>query len=291
MSTALALMPLSDVREMATVVAKSGIFPDVKTVESAMALMLLCQSEGLHPMQALRRYHLINGRPAMKADAMLAEYMSRGGKVEWKINDDKECLGIFTAPGVVSSTSVRWTIQDAHTAGVTGNPTWKKYPRQMLRARVISEAIRMTMPEVVVGIYSPEEVADLEYIPPPARIAAAPISPSTQSLSSPVLAPALKPSNDTSESHPAVDAAAKMFPGAKVVVAATETALEGIDRVKRLGKMFTLPRPDGLSWKRPQIVEYIVKHYGVSQLSAVTDLDSLETAVVELLADAPGSEA
>ena len=39
---------------------------------------------------------------------------------------------------------------------------WTKYPRQMLRARVISEGIRATNPAVATGMYTPEEVQDME---------------------------------------------------------------------------------------------------------------------------------
>jgi hypothetical protein len=37
---------------------------------------------------------------------------------------------------------------------------WRKFPRQMLTARCISEAIRLLMPQIVSGVYTPEEVQD-----------------------------------------------------------------------------------------------------------------------------------
>jgi hypothetical protein len=50
----------------------------------------------------------------------------------------------------------------AQDAGLTRNPTWKSYPRQMLRSRCISEGIRTVFPGVVVGTYTPEEVQDMD---------------------------------------------------------------------------------------------------------------------------------
>jgi hypothetical protein len=50
----------------------------------------------------------------------------------------------------------------AQDAGLTRNPTWKSYPRQMLRARCISEGIRTVFPGCVVGTYTPEEAVDME---------------------------------------------------------------------------------------------------------------------------------
>jgi hypothetical protein len=38
---------------------------------------------------------------------------------------------------------------------------YKKFPKQMLRARVISEGVRMVLPGVVVGIYTEAEIEDM----------------------------------------------------------------------------------------------------------------------------------
>lgn len=143
---------------LAEVVAESKIF-GITTAAQALTLMALCESEGLHPMQAVRRFHLINGRASMRADAMLAEFQARGGKVAWGERSNTLVSGTFSHPSGGDLT-VTWTLKDAQEAQLTGNPTWKKFPRQMLTARVISEAIRTVLPGVVAGIYAPEEVED-----------------------------------------------------------------------------------------------------------------------------------
>jgi hypothetical protein len=69
-------------------------------------------------------------------------------------------------------------MQDATRAGLTGNPTWKKFPRQMLKARCISEAVRGIFPGVLSGLYAPEEVSDIpvqvvaETLPEPIQLEA-----------------------------------------------------------------------------------------------------------------------
>jgi hypothetical protein len=133
----------------------------------AFALMLLAHSKGLHPVQAVERYHVVNGRPVMKADAMLAEFQSSGGVVTWHRHDETECSATFTCPGIGQPVTITWTIEDARRAELLRNPTWGKYPRQMLKARVISEGIRMALPGVAIGIYTPEEAQDFD---PPPRI-------------------------------------------------------------------------------------------------------------------------
>jgi hypothetical protein len=155
------LIPVQDVQTMAIAVAKSGLF-GMKTPEQALALMLVAQSEGLHPARAAMEYHVIQGRPALKADAMLSRFQNAGGKVEWKCYTDEKVEGVFSHP-LGGSITIDWTIDRAKQAGVYGkNPTWKAYPRSMLRARCISEGIRTVYPGVSVGIYTPEEVADFE---------------------------------------------------------------------------------------------------------------------------------
>jgi hypothetical protein len=149
-----------EIRRMAESVAKSGLFPSAKTTEQAFTLMMLCQAEGLHPMQALKRYHVIEGRPSMKADAMLGDFQAKGGKVDWKEYTHDRVMGIFHAPGLVNPVEVAWTMEDAKKAGLAGKNNWRQYPRAMLKARVISDGVRMAMPEVVSGIYTPEEVGD-----------------------------------------------------------------------------------------------------------------------------------
>lgn len=127
----------------------------------AFCLMMIAESEGLHPIQALKRYHIIQGRPAMRADAMQAEFQRQGGTVEWVKTTDTECEAIFRHPHQCpKGQPVSFTMADAKRAGLAGKDTWAKYPASMLRARVISMGIRMVLPGVVVGVYTPEEVSD-----------------------------------------------------------------------------------------------------------------------------------
>lgn len=155
------LIPVADVQTMAVAIAKSQLF-GMKTPEQALALMLVAQSEGLHPARAALEYHIIQGRPALKADAMLARFQQHGGKVIWKDYTDEKVSGLFSHPSG-GEVLIDWTIDRAKQAGVYGkNPTWKSYPRAMLRSRCISEGVRTVFPGVSVGVYTVEEVQDFD---------------------------------------------------------------------------------------------------------------------------------
>jgi hypothetical protein len=152
------LIPINDMQLMAESVAKSRLF-GMKTADEAMSIMLLCQAEGFHPGIAVRDYHVIQGRPALKADAMLARFQAAGGKVNWDVYTDEEVKATFSHPSGGSLT-LSWTFEQASKIGLTKKDNWRNYPRAMLRARVISEGIRTIYPGCVVGVYTPEEVQD-----------------------------------------------------------------------------------------------------------------------------------
>ena len=155
------LVPVADVEKMALAVAKSGLF-GVKSPEQAMALMLIAQAEGYHPAIAARDYHVIQGRPTLKADAMLARFQSSGGKVEWKEYTDERVTGVFSHPQG-GSVTLSWEIAQAKRIGLyKPGSGWERYPRAMLRARVISEGIRTVYPGCIAGTYTPEEVQDFQ---------------------------------------------------------------------------------------------------------------------------------
>jgi hypothetical protein len=160
---------VGDVWKMAQAVAQSGLF-GMKRPEEAMALMLVAQAEGTHPALAARDYHIVDGRPTLKADAMLARFMQAGGKVKWHDYGDEAVKATFSHPQG-GEVTVDWTLKRAAQIKRKGKPltdgdNWKNYPRAMLRARVISEGIRTVFPGCVVGVYTPEEVQDFDDVKP-----------------------------------------------------------------------------------------------------------------------------
>lgn len=191
-----------DVMTMADVIVKSGLFPAFKNRESAAAMMLLCRAKGLDPMTAVERYHIVQGRPVMRADAMLGEFIRMGGRVEWIKRDDTEASATFSHPqgGTVT---VSWTIEMARKAKLTGKDIWSQYPRQMLHARCVSEGVRSVLPGATNGLYTPEEAMQMEPVaetpPAPAKPAVRAISRDSEAvvaLPAPAPAPVAEPAID-----------------------------------------------------------------------------------------------
>ena len=160
------LIPVNDIQTMAHAVVKSGLF-GMKTVEQATALMLIAQAEGYHPALAARDYHIIQGRPTLKAETMMARFQQQGGKVEWNVLTNEEVTATFSHP-MGGTATITWNMEMAKAAKLADKDNWKNYPRAMLRARVVSEGMRTVFPGVVLGVYTPEEVQDIPN-PPQSR--------------------------------------------------------------------------------------------------------------------------
>lgn len=190
------IVPVSELEAMATHIVKSGLF-GMKRQEEAVALMLVAQAEGRHPGTVAAEYHIIQGRPALKADAILARFQSAGGKVEWKDYTDTKVSGTFSHPAG-GSLYVDWDMERAKAAGLGGKDNWKKYPRQMLRARVISDGVRGVYPAVLQGFYTPEEVQD--FVSAPAANAPVAVS------ATPVIEDKPKPAKKAKEVAPVIEA-------------------------------------------------------------------------------------
>jgi hypothetical protein len=156
------LAQFEQVKKLAEEVSKSQI--GRLTPPQALTLMLLAQARGFPMIEGPMRYHFFQGQVVMKAHAILAEFQQAGGRVEWKKDTDTECEAVFSHPihqkeGKTSS----FTIEEAKRAGLTGKDVWKSWPRNMLRARVISNGVGMVMPGVMNGIMVQEVAEDVEF--------------------------------------------------------------------------------------------------------------------------------
>lgn len=160
------LLPFSEMRQLAEAGAKSGFFGFTKA-EDAIALMVLAQADGQPIGAAFRDYHVIKGKPSLKADAMLGRFLTSGGKVEWHEYSDTKADATFSHPQG-GSVRVDWTPERVKKAGIT-NPLHDRFPRAMLRSRTISEGVRTVYPSVLGGMYTPEEVESFEEIKPKGR--------------------------------------------------------------------------------------------------------------------------
>lgn len=150
---------LAVIEKTACYIVKSGLF-GVKTPEQAIALMLVAQAEGHSMFEAIRDYHIIQGRPSLKSEVMLARFQQAGGKVRWIESSDTKAVAEFSHPQGGTLT-ITWTIERAQKAGLANKDNWKAYPAQMLRARCTSEGVKAVFPGAAAGMEVPEVIQDM----------------------------------------------------------------------------------------------------------------------------------
>ena len=155
--------PMTAMIEMGKLFHQSGIMGVASPGDGAV-VALTCICEGITPMEFARTYHIIKGRPSMRADMMSAKFRGAGGKVNWKnLGDDgKLAEAEFVYDG--QTQTIKYTIEDAKAVVGdkldTPDSNWKKDRGAMLRARLITKAVRIMAPEIIAGVYTPDEIEE-----------------------------------------------------------------------------------------------------------------------------------
>jgi len=147
----------AEMERLAADMATSGLF-GFKTKQEAMSIMMIAHAEGKHPATAARDYDVINKKLAKRAEAMMRDFMEGGGKVKWHALTDALADATFTHPQG-GEVRISWDMERALQAGLSTKENWRKYPRQMLRNRTVSEGVRTVWPLATSGLYEPGEVA------------------------------------------------------------------------------------------------------------------------------------
>lgn len=165
-SPAFSLAPksLDEALKFADVLAKSSIVPkDFNGNPGNILVAIQWGMElGLQPMQAMQNIAVINGRPSLWGDAVIA--LVRGSPL---------CESIIeTIEGDVATCRVKrrgepeqsrsFSMADAKAANLTGKQgPWSQYPKRMLQMRARAFALRDVFPDVLRGMPVAEEVMDM----------------------------------------------------------------------------------------------------------------------------------
>jgi hypothetical protein len=128
---------------------------------AAITAALLYGAEvGLGPMMSLSRIAVIDGRPALYAEAQRALILADGHDLWIEEQTNNRCTIAGRRRGSEMTSRVTWTIDDAKRAKIAGRPNWQAYPRQMLLARASAELARAIFADVIGGLAAREEIED-----------------------------------------------------------------------------------------------------------------------------------
>ena len=164
----LAPTSLQQAMELAKIMAESDMVPkDFRGKPGNVLIAVQMGAElGLQPMQAIQNIAVINGRPTVWGDALLAIVSSHP-----ECEDIQETLtgagDAMEATCVVKRkgrepVSRTFTVLDAKRANLWGKEgPWRTYPQRMLPMRARSWAMRDSFADALRGINIAEEVMDI----------------------------------------------------------------------------------------------------------------------------------
>lgn len=147
------------ITNQAAVLVKTGFLPGaIKTAEQALAIILTGRELGIPTMAALRSIDVIQGKPAVSPQLMLA-----------LINTTKE-LEHFECPtskdGAVctmkrkgrAAHSAPFGPKEASALGLSDKANYKSQPATMYQWRAVAACARVVFPDVILGLYTPDEM-------------------------------------------------------------------------------------------------------------------------------------
>lgn len=158
-----ALVPsgFDEMWRFAKMVTASGV-AGTRKVEEAAFLISYGLELGVTPIKAVQSLHLIKGKVTMSADMMVSLCL-RAPQCEYlEVShiSDEACTYLAKRIGRPEQTFT-FTMAMAQRAGLDRGDNWRKYPEAMLKARAGSHLARQVFPDIVMGIYDPDEIQNV----------------------------------------------------------------------------------------------------------------------------------
>jgi hypothetical protein len=159
---------LTEAIQFSDMLASSSMVP--KAYQGKPQDILVCvqwgYEMGLAPMQALQNIAVINGKPSVYGDAMMAlvqasavcEDVEEFFENEGTPNPVAVCVAKRRGRKPVIA---KFSVEDAKRAGLWAKQgPWSAYPKRMMQMRARGFALRDAFPDVLKGLISAEEAAD-----------------------------------------------------------------------------------------------------------------------------------
>lgn len=172
---------LEEAFRVATALSASKMVPaSLDSPEKVMVAIMAGAELGLAPFQSLQSFAIINGKPAIWGDGLMAVVRSQGFKVkEWLEGEGDGMIARceVTRPDNGDTAQGEFSVADAKKASLWGKAgPWQNYPKRMLKMRARAFALRDGAADVLRGFQIREEVEDyqpISEVPPRAAQAVA----------------------------------------------------------------------------------------------------------------------
>lgn len=111
---------------------------------------------------SLRFIHVIDGKPSLATEAIVAMIHRAGHKVDLIELTTERCVVYGQRSDTGSEQQAVYTMEDAKLAGLNNKNNWKKHPKAMLWARAISGLSKRLFPDVTLGAYVEDEIEHVD---------------------------------------------------------------------------------------------------------------------------------
>ncbi len=152
-------MSWQDTMALGRVLAVSKRFSDSANAEQAVVKVLAGRELGFGPIASMVGIYIIKGQVSVSAN-MMAQAVKRSIKYDYQIVEmtAERCEIAFFERGK----DVGHSVFDKADAQKAGTQNMKKFPRNMLFARTMSNGVKWYCPDVFqTGVYTPEELGAL----------------------------------------------------------------------------------------------------------------------------------
>jgi hypothetical protein len=149
----------SVMQQQATMLVKTGFLPkSITTPEQAVAIIMTGRELSIPPMAALNTINVIQGKPTVSPQLMLA-LINRSGQLEdMKIETGGEGATCTMKRRLRQPFTARFGPAEAKAMGLSGKDNYSKQPATMYQWRAVAMAARAVFPDVILGLYTPEEM-------------------------------------------------------------------------------------------------------------------------------------
>lgn len=143
----------------AQILVKTGFLPKaIDTPEKAVAIILTGRELGIGTMQALRSIDVINGKPTVSPQLMLALINQSGQLENLSIQQDDAGVTCAMKRKNRDAHSEYFGFVEAKQLGLDGKDNYRKQPFTMFRWRAVASCARVVFPDVILGLYTPDEM-------------------------------------------------------------------------------------------------------------------------------------
>lgn len=154
---------ISEAMQVGEMIKQSGFAPPKMTVIDIVLAIQMGLELGLKPLQALQNISVVNGRPSLWGDGMIA-LCKQHPDWEWaqetfdSVTQTAKCvIKRRGQPEVIQE----YSVEKAKRANLWGKAgPWQQYPERMLQLRARGFALRDAFPDALKGLISTEEARD-----------------------------------------------------------------------------------------------------------------------------------